>query len=145
MSDSIKIVLNVDEYNAIFGLAGNINGVYGTVASAKIRDLISAEVQKYSVEGQLPKSVTLDIPKKVLDGFYLGLTEKTKDKDLNTMSLVQIKAVAAVLKMKGRMEKFLDAEFEKIPENDEEFDQPDVVEAFDDVTESVETATAPGV
>lgn len=134
MSDSLKIVLNVDEYNAIFGLAGTINGVYGTVASAKIRDLISAEVQKYSVDGQLPQSVTLDIPKKVLDGFYLGLTEKTKDKELNTLSLVQIKAVAAVLKMKGRMEKFLDAEFEKIPENSDEFDQEDVIEPFDDET-----------
>jgi hypothetical protein len=140
MSDSLKIVLNVDEYNAIFGLAGTINGVYGTVASAKIRDLISAEVQKYSNDGQLPKSITLDIPKKILDGFYLGLTEKTKEKDLNTLSLVQIKAVAAVLKMKGRMEKFLDAEFEKIPENSEDFDQEEITEPFDEVSETEDSS-----
>lgn len=136
MSDSIKVVLNFEEYNAIFGLAGTITGIYGTVGASKVREIITAEVQKYAKGDDLPKSITVEFPKKVLDGFYLGLTEKVLEKDINTNSLMQIKAIATILKMKGRMEKFIDTEFAKIPTNEEDFDMDEVSEPFDVDTES---------
>lgn len=132
MSDSIKIILTKDEYNAVFALAGVITGQFGTVSASKIRDIISAEVQRCAVNAVLPKSITINIPKKVLDGFYIGLTDKTKEAEINTLAIFQIKAVASILKMKGRIEKFLESEFEKTPVNDEEFDQEDISEPFDE-------------
>jgi hypothetical protein len=137
MSDTIKVVLGFEEYNAIFGLAGSISGVYGTVAAAKVRDIISTEAQKYAKGEELPRSITVEFPKKTLDGFYLGLTEKVLEKEINTNNLIQIKAIASILKMKGRMEKFLDAEFAKLPVNEDEFDMDEVAEPFDVESEPV--------
>lgn len=132
MQDTIKVTLSMEEYNAIFALAGEMTGQYAMVAASKLRDMISEDVRKHAKGEELPQTITLNVPKRVLDGFYTGLVDKSKNKEITTLVLLQIKAIACILKMKGRFEKYLEAEFEKTPSYAEDFDLEEITEPFDE-------------
>ena len=132
MSDSIKITMNSMEYNAVYAVVSSLTGTFSKVAATKTIDLITNAVKASSSdEGKLPEKITVEFARKVLDGLYFGLTEKVKDEKINAQDVMQLKQVSAVLKMKGRFEKFIDTEIENITASDEEFDLDEVSEPLD--------------
>lgn len=137
MSDSIKFTLDENEYNSVFMVASSISGEKSKIASSKVMELVREEVQKGATKDSdgkdvLPKSITVELPKKVLDGFFLGLTEKVKEEKITTNDVIQLKAVSARLKMKNRFENFVKQELDSIPENTESFDDEVVETPFDE-------------
>ena len=131
MSDTITIKLDNGQYNGIFGVASNFTGEKSKIAATKIMDIIRDKVQASAEGEKLPETISVDFPKKVLDGFYIGITEKVKDEKITTQDVIQLKTVCQILKMKSRFEKFVDAELESIPENTEAFDEDEITEPFD--------------
>lgn len=131
MSETIDVKLSNQEYNVIFGIASSLTGDKSKFAATKVMDLIRDEVQKGSEGDKLPDEISVKFPKKILDGFYIGMTEKTKEEKVTTQDILQIKGVCQVLKMKNRFEKFVDEELKSIPENTESFDDEVVEEPFD--------------
>lgn len=137
MSDSIKFTLEENEYNSIYMIASSISGEKSKIAASKILELIKDEVQKGAgkdSEGKdtLPSTITVDLPKRVLDGFFLGLTEKVKEDKITTNDVMQLKLACAKLKMKSRFENFVKQELESIPENTDAFDDEVVEVPFDE-------------
>jgi hypothetical protein len=122
MSDNIQYTLSEQTYNAIYGIASTISGEKSKVAASKLIEIIKEEVTKNAKGEELPESITVDVPRKVLDGFYIGITEKIKDEKITTNDVMLMREVCTLLKMRGRIDNFIKAELESIPDNDEAFD-----------------------
>lgn len=122
MSDNIQYTLSEQTYNAIYGIASTISGEKSKVAASKLIEIIKEEVTKNAKGEELPKSITIDVPRRVLDGFYIGITEKIKDEKITTNDVLLMREVCTLLKMRGRIDNFIKAELETIPENDEALD-----------------------
>lgn len=137
MSDTIKFTLDENEYNSVFMVASSISGEKSKIASSKIVEIIRDEVQKGATKDDdgkdiIPKTITIDLSKRLLDGFFIGITEKTKDDKITTNDVVQLKSICTKLKMKNRFENFVNQELESIPENTEAFDDEVVEVPFDE-------------
>lgn len=132
MSNTIKITLQNAEYNVVFQLASGLSGSSSKVAATRAIELIREAVGPQTKEGVLPESITVDFPRNVLDGLYLGIVEKAKEEKITASDVLQLKAVSTILRMKGRFDKFIDTELANIKsEEEEEFDIETVDEPLD--------------
>lgn len=132
MSSEIEIKLSEDEYNAVFTVVSAISGTYSKVAASKALELIRSEVQAGLVDQVPPDTITVSFPRKILDGVFLGITEKAKDEKVTCRDILHLKTISTLLKMKVRFEKFADAELEKMPDNEDLFDFEVFEGEFDD-------------
>lgn len=131
MSDTIDFTLATEEYNGVFGIASTLSGS-NKFAAAKVMEIIQKEVSSKMEGDVLPKTITISFTRKVLDGFYISLTEKAKEEKTSTQDLLQIKSICALLKMKNRFEKFMETEIESLKESEDAFDDEFVAEPLDD-------------
>lgn len=131
MADSIKITLDDQAYNAVYGLSSTFAGEKSKIIGVKVMDLIREAVVAGTKDDVNPKTITLDFPKKYLDGIYVGVTEVIKKAEITTTDVLNLKNICQILKMKNRFETLVEKELESIPENDEAFDDEIIDEPFD--------------
>lgn len=131
MSDNIKITLDSQAYNAIYGLTSTFAGEKSKIIGLKVMDLIREAVVSGTKEDVNPQTITLDFPKKYLDGVYIGVTEVIKKSEITTTDVLNLKNICQVLKMKNRFETLVEKELASIPESEEAFDDEIIDEPFD--------------
>jgi hypothetical protein len=109
MSDTIKLELDQGTYNGLHAIVGTFAGAAGTIGASKLRELITDAVRANLVgDNLLPQTITLDVPKTVIDKLYEGVKVKLAEPKITTTELEQLKAVCKVLKVSGRFTSHLE-------------------------------------
>lgn len=131
MADSIKITLDTQAYNAIYGLNSTFSGEKSKIIGVKVMDLIREAVVAGTKDDVNPETIVVDFPKKYLDGIYVGVTEVIKKPEVTTTDVLNLKSICQVLKMKNRFESLVEKELESLPESEDAFDDEIIDEPFD--------------
>lgn len=131
MADSIKITLDSQAYNAIYGLNSTFAGEKSKIIGVKVMDLIREAVVAGTKDDVNPETIVVDFPKKYLDGIYVGVTEVIKKPEVTTTDVLNLKSICQVLKMKNRFDTLVEKELESLPESEDAFDDEMIDEPFD--------------
>ena len=116
---NIKVKLNSNQYNAVFNVAASFTGEQSKIVGSKLMEYIKS----IAVDGEKIKDeAEFEFEPKLLDGFFIGVTEIIKTDKTTTNDVLQLKEICSLLKMRNRFSKMVDEVVEKVAENKEEFD-----------------------
>lgn len=133
---NIEITLAQITYEGLYQALGAITGLGAATAATTIQELIGTQVRAgvTTVDDKdvMPHTITISVERKVLDALYVGLQDLLRKDKITVTDLLQIKSIAAILKMRNRIENYISAEFAKLNiVNDEAFDSDIIAEPFD--------------
>lgn len=138
MSNAIEITLDEATYNGLHGALQQFTGLSSALAAIKVQEAIATAVQHGAVDvpavpatddkpavpagKKIPSEIVVSIGRRELDALTQGLKDLAQKPNIAVHELLQIKAIANVLKIAGRFSNWIEKEFEKIAEIDEALD-----------------------
>ena len=138
MSNAIEIKINEQEYNGLHGALQQFHGLSSALAATKVQEAIVTAAQTGAVDvpavpatddkpavaagKQFPWEIVISIEKRTIDALTQGLKDLAAKEKIAVSELLQLKAIASLIKIAGRFSNWLEKEFEKVASIDEALD-----------------------